>query len=157
MRWESGELELKVDASRPARNETIRGWVPGTLSQNVIFVDNADNLIAKAHRYLKPDGTLAASGLYDPKRVLHRGGASTALSVPSVLMIKPVKREPEKRRSTSEALERFDRAMRHVITVSHDELKRRIAKAHKKASRNPHKRGPKPKLKTSARAAKSSR
>jgi hypothetical protein len=69
----AGELRMQVDESRPARNTAIRGWVPGTLSQNVLFLDANGNLIAKAHRFLRPDGTLAASGMYDPKRVLHNG------------------------------------------------------------------------------------
>ena len=81
-RYEAGELRMVIDASRPARNSSIRGWVPGTLSQNVLFLDQSGNLIAKAHRYLKPDGTLAASQLYDPKRVLYRGNYLVVIASP---------------------------------------------------------------------------
>jgi hypothetical protein len=70
-RYEAGELLLKVEESRPARNTAIKGWVPGTLSQNVLFFTQSGVLVAKAHRFLRPDGSLAASGKHDPKRVLH--------------------------------------------------------------------------------------
>jgi hypothetical protein len=48
----------------------------GTLSQRVEYWDTdgaALYKIAVVHRYLRPDGTLGASGLPDPKRVLHDG------------------------------------------------------------------------------------
>jgi hypothetical protein len=32
-----------------------------------------DRQIAQAHRYLRPDGTIGASGLVDPKLILHEG------------------------------------------------------------------------------------
>lgn len=72
-RVEAGELSIVVDESRPARNSSIRGWMHGTLSQSVLFLDSNGVLLAKAHRYLRPDGQLAASGKYDPKRVLWQG------------------------------------------------------------------------------------
>jgi hypothetical protein len=72
-RAETQELTMEIDESRPAKNTTLRGWVPGTLSQNVLFRDAQGVLIAKAHRFIRPDGILAASGKYDPKRVLHEG------------------------------------------------------------------------------------
>jgi hypothetical protein len=50
-----------------------------------------------------------------------------------------VKSEPEYLEGPG-AKERFDRAMRHVITVSHVEIQRRLKEARKKASWNP-KRG----------------
>lgn len=66
-----------------------------------------------------------------------------------------MKREPEYTEGP-EAGQRFNAAMRHIITVSHDELQRRIEAENKSLTRRP-KRGPKTKLKTSGRAAKSSR
>lgn len=66
----SGELSIKVAKSKPATNSNIRGWVPGTLSQMVFYYDGEGNIVAKTHRYYRPDGSLAASGLEDPKRVL---------------------------------------------------------------------------------------
>jgi hypothetical protein len=41
----------------------------GTLSQIVAYFDGSVK-IAVAHRYLMPDGRLAAAGLPDPKRML---------------------------------------------------------------------------------------
>lgn len=46
-----------------------------------------------------------------------------------------------------EAWKRFNAAMVKVMAVSHEELQRRIAAEKEKAALNPHKRGPKPKLK----------
>ena len=65
-----GELSIIVLKSHDARPELH--MPPGTLSQLVAYVDGAGNHLAVAHRYLKPDGTLAASGRPDPK-VLRRG------------------------------------------------------------------------------------
>lgn len=56
--------------SRPAKDQTIKGWVPGTVSVMVLFTDKNDIIVAKAHCFRRPDGTLAASERYDPKRVL---------------------------------------------------------------------------------------
>jgi hypothetical protein len=43
-----------------------------------------------------------------------------------------------------EAFARFDGAMKKALSVSHDELKRRIEAERRKAALNPRKRGPKP-------------
>lgn len=43
--------------------------------------------------------------------------------------------------------ENFDRAMKHILSVPHDELKRRMDAYKKQAAKNPRKRGPKPKQK----------
>jgi hypothetical protein len=69
-RGESGELIVKVTAQRPVSFNKVKNWIPGTLSQELKYYDGQGNLIAKAHRYLRPDGELAASGLIDPKRVV---------------------------------------------------------------------------------------
>jgi hypothetical protein len=48
----------------------------GTRSQRVEYwgaKDGALSKIAVAHQYLRPDGTIGASGKPDPKRVLHEG------------------------------------------------------------------------------------
>jgi hypothetical protein len=68
-----GELQMIVKKSRDAQMTFIRNWVPGTQSQEVHFLDADNNLVAKAHRFLRPDGTLAASGMVDPKRVFSDG------------------------------------------------------------------------------------
>jgi hypothetical protein len=66
----SGELTMTIKRSKPCVNSSIRDWTPGTLSQELRYYDKDNNLVAKTHRYLRPDGKLAASGLEDPKRVV---------------------------------------------------------------------------------------
>jgi hypothetical protein len=44
-----------------------------TKSQMVAYYDQGGAKIALVHQYLQPDGTLGASGLPDPKRLLHQG------------------------------------------------------------------------------------
>ncbi|MHB1756472.1 MAG: hypothetical protein ACYCT9_03055 [Leptospirillum sp.] len=44
-----------------------------TRSQFVIYWDQSGIELARAHRYLKPDGSIGASGKADPKRMLHQG------------------------------------------------------------------------------------
>lgn len=67
---ETKELALEVKRSREVLADVVKDWVPGTLSQELRFYDNNNRLVVKAHRYLRPDGKLAASGKIDPKRVL---------------------------------------------------------------------------------------
>jgi hypothetical protein len=69
-RAESGELEVQVKRSKEVLTNKFKGWVPGTLSQELRYYDSSGLLVAKAHRYLRPDGKLAASGMVDPKRVV---------------------------------------------------------------------------------------
>jgi len=46
---------------------------PGTHSQMVSYRDSDDNEVARVHQYLRPDGTIGASGKPDPKRLLFDG------------------------------------------------------------------------------------
>jgi hypothetical protein len=46
-----------------------------------------------------------------------------------------------------EAWDRFNGAMKSVIAVPHAEIQRRIAEHKKEVARNPHRRGPKHKVK----------
>jgi hypothetical protein len=46
-----------------------------------------------------------------------------------------------------EAWTRFDGAMKHVLSVPHAEIQRRIEEQRAEAAKNPNKRGPKPKHK----------
>lgn len=46
-----------------------------------------------------------------------------------------------------DAWERFDQAMKRIITVPHAEIKQRIEAHRAEAARNPNRRGPKPKKK----------
>jgi hypothetical protein len=71
-RADRGELRAEIKRSRPVMDASIRNWVPGTLSQEIRYYDAENNLVAKAHRY-RPDGTLAAGGKPDPKRVMNEG------------------------------------------------------------------------------------
>ena len=50
----------------------------------------------------------------------------------------------------SKDFERFDALVRKVLSVPHSEIMRREAEYKRKAAENPNKRGPKPKVKTSA-------
>jgi hypothetical protein len=70
---ESGELRMIVKKTRITLMTFIRNWVPGTESQEIHLLDIHGNLIVKAHRFLRPDGKLAASGMLDPKRILIEG------------------------------------------------------------------------------------
>jgi hypothetical protein len=70
-RGESGELRVEVVRSREVLTDKVNNWIAGTLSQELRYYDKSTNLlVAKAHRYLRPDGKLAASGMVDPKRVV---------------------------------------------------------------------------------------
>lgn len=69
-RAEAGELSIVVLKSRDVR--PVLRMPAGTQSQIVAYVDSNGSHVAEAHRYLKLDGTLAASGKPDPK-ALRRG------------------------------------------------------------------------------------
>src|SRR5258707_1282052 len=69
-RMQQGEFTavLKKDVLAPRKS-----WLPsGTRSQLVAYYNSAGTKIAIVHQYLKPDGTLGASGRPDPKLLLHR-------------------------------------------------------------------------------------
>jgi hypothetical protein len=72
-RVESGELTMKIKRSNPCLDSKIQNWIEGTLSQEIRIYDSLDNLLVRAHRYIRPDGKLAASGLVDPKRIFDGG------------------------------------------------------------------------------------
>jgi hypothetical protein len=70
----SGELTRVIKRSKPVPSSAgIANWIQGTLSQEVYYYDRDGNRVGKTHRYLRPDGSLAASGLEDPKRFLKDG------------------------------------------------------------------------------------
>jgi hypothetical protein len=70
----AGELlEMVRSTGNPSPHS---GEPPGTLSQIVEYWEASGSSLTKVaiiHRYLRPDGSLGASGLPDPKRVLHEG------------------------------------------------------------------------------------
>lgn len=48
---------------------TALGEVPGTVSHMLQYFEPDGELVAKVHEYLRPDGTIGASGKRDPKWV----------------------------------------------------------------------------------------
>ena len=67
-RAKSGELTVVVTENRhPARTEANEPFC--TYSQELSFRDTTNFEVARAHQYLRPDGTIGASGLPDPKRL----------------------------------------------------------------------------------------
>lgn len=76
-----GELTAKISKSR----EPITPALPlprGSRSQIITYIDRDGKEVASAHQYLLPDGTLAAGGLPDPKRLLLDGILYFAFWVP---------------------------------------------------------------------------
>ena len=79
-RADRGELRLGVVKSGHP-SPTRSGQPYCTRSQLVTYRDKNNNLLAMAHRYLRPDGTIGASGRPDPKR-LYTGGIIYAVMEP---------------------------------------------------------------------------
>src|SRR2546430_901633 len=72
MRMRAGEFSAYVQ--REHHPSPPLAFVPDcTRSQLVAYVDAVGTTIALVHQYLKPDGTLGASGRPDPKMLLHNG------------------------------------------------------------------------------------
>jgi len=67
-RGELSEIVISQHDPSPHANQP-----PGTKSQMVSYRDAQGNEIARAHRYLLPDGSLGASGKPDCKQILHNG------------------------------------------------------------------------------------
>lgn len=71
--WEramAGELRQKVIGNNhPSRNKAKEPFC--TRSQMVSYIDRNGREVARVHQYLRPDGTLGASGKPDPKRILY--------------------------------------------------------------------------------------
>ena len=55
-----------------------------THSQMVSYRDASDNEVARVHQYLRPDGTIGASGKPDPKRVFIDGTVFRLFKKPKV-------------------------------------------------------------------------
>jgi len=69
----AGRIHANVSANRhpslPLANEPFC-----TFSQEVSYIDPATNEeVARAHQYLRPDGTIGLKGRPDPKRVFLNG------------------------------------------------------------------------------------
>jgi hypothetical protein len=68
-RVQAGQLQSRIVKSKPCHLPTEP---PGTLSQIVAY-DDGSQRIALVHQYLRPDGTLGASGKPDPKELIEGG------------------------------------------------------------------------------------
>jgi hypothetical protein len=44
-----------------------------THTQEISYLDAANNEVCRVHQYLRADNTIGASGLPDPKRILENG------------------------------------------------------------------------------------
>jgi hypothetical protein len=70
-RINAGEIQVRVLRGAERHPSPILADEPYcTRSQEISYIDPGTNEeVARAHRYLRPDGTIGASGLPDPKRV----------------------------------------------------------------------------------------
>jgi hypothetical protein len=73
-RARTGIVQEVVVADRRLRDETSerRGEPIGTHRQMIAYYEGAQR-VALAHRYLRPDGTIGATGRPDPKELLVDG------------------------------------------------------------------------------------
>jgi hypothetical protein len=68
----AGELTARV--LKDGHPSPPRAGLPiCTRSQSIAYFDAKGDEVAMIHQYLKPDGTLGASGRPDPKRLLENG------------------------------------------------------------------------------------
>lgn len=68
-RLSRGELTMVVIADRQPRVLNAGQGPPGTRSQIVQLRRRDGSVVVQLHRYLRPDGSLGASGRMDPKRI----------------------------------------------------------------------------------------
>ena len=73
--WEKAKAGLLKEYMRrdnhPSRTEANEPFC--TRTQQVSYLDENNMEVARVHQYLRPDGTIGASGLPDPKRLLVGG------------------------------------------------------------------------------------
>jgi len=71
-RVQSGELRTEEwDSRHPSLHNADEPYC--TRSQMLSYFDQDSNEVARVHQYLRPDGTIGASGRPDPKRLLDGG------------------------------------------------------------------------------------
>jgi hypothetical protein len=63
----SGELQIRVKPESEHPAPAAAEEPAGTLSHILQYFDSAGLLVAQAHEYLRPDGTVGGSGRPDPK------------------------------------------------------------------------------------------
>ncbi len=69
----------KLIRNKVLRHPEMKGEPPGTRSQLIRYLDQKGSWVVEVHQYLRPDGTLGASGRPDPKR-LRLGGIIYAVA-----------------------------------------------------------------------------
>ncbi len=67
--WERAQAGEFTELLREDRTPPLTFEPPGTRSQMISYLDANGNEVARVHQYLRPDGTLGASGRPDPKRL----------------------------------------------------------------------------------------
>ncbi len=67
----AGELAIRMKQSHPSRTKADEPFC--TWTQEVFYLDATNQEVARIHQYLRPDGTLGASGLPDPKQIFEDG------------------------------------------------------------------------------------
>ena len=66
----AGELTSRMHQTHPSRTKANEPFC--TYTQEVFYID-AGTEVARVHQYLRPDGTLGASGKPDPKMLVESG------------------------------------------------------------------------------------
>lgn len=67
----AGELVESVETDKPPAR--ANNQPPGTRSQILAYTDSNGDTVLRLHRYLRPNGSLGASGRPDPKYILYNG------------------------------------------------------------------------------------
>jgi hypothetical protein len=65
----SGHLVPDMVSDKVLQNPHLKREPPGTRSQIIRYFDLAGQWVVLVHQYLRPDGSLGASGKADPKRL----------------------------------------------------------------------------------------
>lgn len=68
-RTAAGEFRIEVSKRGDHIAAGHTGEPPGTVSHTVVYLDPDDRVVALAHEYLRPDGSIGGSGRRDPKLV----------------------------------------------------------------------------------------
>jgi len=69
VRISKGLLVPQLLRDNVLQNPNLKGEPPGTRSQTIRYSDLAGQWVVVIHQYLRPDGSLGASGKPDPKRL----------------------------------------------------------------------------------------
>ena len=65
----TGLLVPHIIKDKVLQNSSLRGEPEGTRSQVIRYLDPAGQWVVVIHQYLRPNGSLGASGKPDPKRL----------------------------------------------------------------------------------------